>query len=78
MTTPSLPEPLRRLRDRQQIEDVLVRYSRAIDRADIELLRSCYHEDATEDHGGVFKGRAQDYVERIAPILPRAESSITW
>ena len=72
MTTPILPEALQQLLDRQQIEDVLVRYSRAVDRADIELLRSCYHHDATEDHGGVFQGRAQDYVEQIARILPRA------
>jgi hypothetical protein len=65
-------DALQRLLDRQQIEDVLTRYSRAVDRADIELLRGCYHTDATEDHGGVFAGLASDYVAQIAPLLPRA------
>ena len=72
MTTPALPEALQQLLDRQQIEDVLTRYSRAVDRADVDLLRSCYHDDATEDHGGVFKGTARDYVDQIAAILPKA------
>lgn len=67
-----LSAELQQLLDRQAIEDVLVRYSRAVDRADIELLRSCYHEGATEDHGGVFKGSAHEYVNHIAGVLPRA------
>jgi len=73
MIASDLPEALQQLLDRQQIEDVLARYSRAVDRADLELLRGCYHDDATEDHGGVFRGRAQDYVQQIAPVLPRAK-----
>ncbi len=67
-----MPAALQQLLDRQAIEDVLVRYSRAVDRADIDLLRGCYHDDATEDHGGVFQGSARDYVDQIAGILPRA------
>ena len=51
-----LPLALQQLHDRQQIEDVLTRYSRAVDRADIELLKGCYHDGATEDHAGVFTG----------------------
>lgn len=72
MTTPVLPQAVQQLLDRQAIEDVLIRYSRAVDRADLDLLRACYHDDATEDHGGVFKGTAQDYIAAIAGILPRA------
>lgn len=65
-------EGLQRLIDRQQIQDLLTRYSRGVDRADVDLLRDCYHSDATEDHGGVFKGSAADYLAQIAPLLPRA------
>jgi SnoaL-like domain len=72
MTDEALPEALQRLIGRQQIEDVLTRYSRGVDRADVDLIRACYHDDATEDHGGVFKGSAKDYVDQIAGILPRA------
>jgi hypothetical protein len=63
---------LQGLLDRQEIVDVLHRYSRAVDRADLELLRSCYHPDAHEDHGGVFSGPAMAYVDALAPVLPRA------
>lgn len=34
-----------------EIRRVLSRYSRAIDRRDYELLRSCYHRDAIDEHG---------------------------
>ena len=59
------------LLDKQAIAEVLYAYCRAVDRADLELLRACYHPDATEDHGGTFIGSAADYIANIAPILPR-------
>jgi ketosteroid isomerase-like protein len=59
------------LLDKQAITEVLYSYCRAVDRADLDLLRACYHADATEDHGGTFKGSAADYIAGIAPILPR-------
>jgi ketosteroid isomerase-like protein len=37
---------LQTLLDRQAISDVLISYCRAVDRADLDLLRSCYHPDA--------------------------------
>jgi hypothetical protein len=36
----------RALVDRAEIHEVLMRYCRGVDRADPELLRSCYHEGA--------------------------------
>jgi ketosteroid isomerase-like protein len=62
---------LQALLDKQAIAEVLARYGRAVDRADLELLKSCYHDDAIEDHGGVFLGSATDYIASIAPVLPR-------
>jgi len=38
------------LLDRFAIENILTSYARAIDRLDIELLKSLYHEDARDDH----------------------------
>lgn len=40
-----------RLADRAQIQDVLYRYCRAIDRYDYEALRDVYHPDAVDSHG---------------------------
>ena len=59
------------LLDKQAITEVLYSYCRAVDRADLDLLRACYHDDATEDHGGTFSGPAAEYIANIAPILPR-------
>ena len=70
--SPERDPAVQSLLDKQEITEVLLRYSRAVDRADVELLRGCYHEDATEDHGGIFAGSARDYVAKIAPLLPRA------
>ena len=36
---------------RAEITDVLTRYVRGADRSDWDLVRSCYHPDATDDHG---------------------------
>lgn len=37
--------------DQDAIRGVLARYCRGIDRRDRELVRSCFHDDATDDHG---------------------------
>ncbi|MFI7195125.1 nuclear transport factor 2 family protein [Nocardia nova] len=66
-------ELLRLVYDRQQIVEVLHRYARAIDRCDIELLKSVYHEDATDAHGS-FDGNAHEFAEFMVPRL-RAQTS---
>jgi hypothetical protein len=51
---------MQRLLDRREIEDVLVRFCRGVDRLDEDLVRSCFHPDGTDDHG-FFCGPAGDY-----------------
>ena len=53
---------LRGLIDRQEIWDVMQRYGRGLDRLDRELARSCYWDDAIEDHG-TYVGRPDDFIE---------------
>ena len=62
MTT--LPRELQELVDRQQIYHVLTSYCRALDRCDVELMKSVYWEDGYDDHG-VFAGNAQEFAEFI-------------
>lgn len=52
------------LYDRQQISDCLMRYSRAVDRLDRELLLSVYHPDAIDDHG-VFTGGPEAFANWV-------------
>lgn len=54
----------REMRDRQAIMDCLTRYSRGVDRLDRELVLSCYHHDATDDHGA-FMGDPREFVEWV-------------
>lgn len=56
---------------KQDIRDVLARYARGIDRADGELLKSCYHEDAVEEHGNTYKGPAHPYVDGAMQRMSR-------
>ncbi|HLF31715.1 MAG TPA: nuclear transport factor 2 family protein [Xanthomonadales bacterium] len=49
--------------DKAEIQDVLMRYGRGVDRADEDLLKSCYHADAIEEHGSTYSGPAHGYIE---------------
>ena len=57
------------------IRDVVLRYCRGIDRLDLELVRDCYHPDATDDHGG-FVGTRDEYVEWVGEVLTRFEGTM--
>lgn len=59
-----------RLQDHRDVCDVVLRYARAVDRMDWELLRSCYHSDAIEDHG-TFKGGIDEFVDFLKVDLLR-------
>lgn len=72
------PEPgiLRELWDRRRIEDALLRYCRGIDRCDADLIRSAYHDDATDDHG-VFRGTAAEFAAWAVAGLASVPQSTT-
>lgn len=53
---------VRKLIDRQEILDCLIRFSRGMDRFDRELVLSAFHPDATDDHGEVV-GSPEDLYE---------------
>lgn len=58
---------LQRMLDCSEIRDVLARYARGIDRADGELLKTCYHADAIEEHAGNYEGNAYQYIDEAIP-----------
>ena len=60
---PDTDSRLENMLSKQEIQDVLMRYGRGVDRADEELLKSCYHHDAIEEHGSTYAGPAHAYIE---------------
>jgi hypothetical protein len=65
----SFPEKwLADLNARHEIHEVLVRYCRGADRCDAALMKSCFHENAWDDHG-FFSGPAAEFVEQAARNL---------
>src|SRR5262249_11432964 len=67
---PDMDGDVRALLDEQAIRRVLARYCRGIDRLDQDLVRSCYHPDATEAHG-TFTGGLEEYLAWVWKLLGR-------
>lgn len=54
---------------KEALRDLAVRYARAVDRRDLELLRSVYHDDATDEHGVVYSGPASGFVDGFMEVM---------
>ena len=58
---------------KEDIRDLVLLYSRGVDRKDAALLRTLYTEDATDAHGDTFDGAAGayvDFLEKAFPYMP--------
>lgn len=55
---------------KEQIRELVLLYSRGVDRQDAALLRTLYTEDATDTHGDTFDGPAEDYVQFLEKAFP--------
>ncbi len=53
---------------REEIKDVIMRLARGTDRRDRELMRSCYHPDAADDHGA-FRGSGDEFADWVVETL---------
>lgn len=49
-------------------------YCRAVDRGDLEYLRSLYHEDAADSHGKSSGGSATEFISQMAAARPYLRS----
>lgn len=79
------------LLDRENIRATIYRACRAMDRADYELFRQCYHDDAWDDHG-YFKGPIAEFrpasifrpdsvknlAHHISNILIELDDNVAW
>lgn len=55
-----------------EIRKVHLRYCRGVDRMDWDLVRTCYHPDATDDHGS-YSGGIDGFIDWLAAGQPRFE-----
>jgi hypothetical protein len=60
-----LPREVRDLLDRQAITDKLNRYCRAVDRLDVPLGHTVFHEDAYADYGELYRGDGRGVIDLI-------------
>jgi hypothetical protein len=58
-------ELLRATADRQQISDLIYRYCRAVDRIDVELGYSVWHEDGLAEYEGFYSGTGRGVIDKI-------------
>lgn len=61
---------LQKLSDIIEIQQVVARFARGIDRMDAELVRSCYHDGGLDHHGSFFDGDADGFVAWTKEHLP--------
>lgn len=52
------------------IRELVLLYSRGVDRKDLALLRTLYTKDGTDHHGSHFSGSAEDYLHFLERSLP--------
>lgn len=60
---------LNELTARDALRRLVTAYSRAVDRRDFKLLRSLYHDEAYEEHGDMFAGGPDEYMDFVEKAL---------
>ena len=68
------------LLDKAAIREVLWRYCRGVDRRDADIVTSCYHPDAYDDHvGNIYTGETvgQGLVDWMNDIMVKTTHNIT-
>lgn len=48
--------------DKVELYELVVAYCRAMDRRDVDLMRTLYHPDAIDDHGSLFDGTGEEFI----------------
>src|SRR3954470_21034404 len=74
MSATSLEQKLQAIVDKDEIREVILRYCRAVDRCDRDLMKSCYWPDARDNHG-FYSGNAHAFADYVIPVLEQARST---
>lgn len=60
------------LKDESAIRNIIHRFARGLDRCDRAIISSCFHDNATDDHG-MFKGTAVEFCDWVMIELAKFE-----
>ena len=73
---PGFGEMAAALADREAIRELIYSYCRSVDRRDVALGQSIWHEDGQADYGSFFQGPGRDSIALIcqshAPLISRS------
>lgn len=58
-------DPVQKLVAESAIRACLAAYCRGVDRRDMDLVRSAFHDDAWDDHGNAYQGGPDGFVEFV-------------
>jgi SnoaL-like domain len=75
MNTSHPDAALAQLLDKDAIRDALCLYARGVDRGDWDLVRSTYHPDAYDDHGG-YKGGIDGLIQWLDERFAGVDNSM--
>jgi hypothetical protein len=59
------PDAIQALLVKERLHELEMAYCRGVDRRDPDLLRSIFFEDAVEEHGDMYRGKAWDFVDWV-------------
>jgi SnoaL-like domain len=62
-------DDLAQVRDKLELSELVARVSRGVDRADLDMIVSCYTDDSV-DHHGAFTGTGREFAEYICRRSP--------
>lgn len=68
-------DDLETLRAKEALRTLVTRYSRAVDRRDLDMLRGLYAPDAFDHHGGMYEGGIDGYIAFLHRALARYEAT---
>lgn len=75
MNSTDIENAVRRMSDRQEIEDVLIRYAESLDGRDWEGLRKCFMPDAVADYGALSGGGGRN--EGVDEIVATCSTALS-
>ncbi|MDT5296923.1 MAG: hypothetical protein QOG79_165, partial [Mycobacterium sp.] len=71
---PPVDPLLQEMLDEHQLRKLVHGYCRAVDRGDLDAVKSLYHPDAEDTHGAFSAGSVDDLVGQLAAARPYLRS----